>query len=288
MTLALGALALLGALLALAACSPLRTFNALVPKDAAGEVIRDVAYGADPRQTLDIYAPPGGAEGAPVLVFVHGGSWATGDKAGYSWAGRALASRGYLAVLPNYRLVPEGIYPAMVEDAALAIAWTHANAARFGGDPARLAVSGHSAGSYNAMMAAYAPEFLEAAGAPPGIVDAVVNIAGPTDFLPLDTQASRNAFGHLSGPALQATQPVNRVGPDAPPTLTIHGSADETVEPRHADALDAAMRAVNRPHRRVIYEGVDHRGTVLGLSRPFRGRVPTLDDMDAFLRLHLK
>ena len=273
---------------ALAACSPLRTFNALVPKDEAGAVTRDVAYGPDPRQRLDIYAPPGGADGAPVVVFVHGGSWATGDKAGYDWAGRALASRGYLAVLPNYRLVPEGIYPAMVEDTALAVAWTHANAAQLGGDPSGLAVAGHSAGAYNAMMVAYAPAFLDAAGAPPNIVRAVVNIAGPTDFLPLDTEASRNAFGHLSGAALEATQPVNRADAAAPPTLTIHGTGDTTVEPRHATAINTVLKRSGVPHELHLYEGVDHRGTVLGLSRPFRERIPTLRDLDAFLTRALR
>ena len=269
-------------LLGAAACSPLRTFDALVPKDGVGEVRRDIAYGEDARLRLDIYSPPGGAAAAPVLVFVHGGSWATGDKAGYSWAGRALASRGYLTVVPNYRLVPEGRYPAMVEDTAAAIRWAHANARDHGGDPSRLAVSGHSAGAYNALMAAYAPEF----GAS-DLVRAVVSLSGPADFLPLDTDASRDAFGHLEGEALARTQPANRVRPGLPPTLIVHGTDDETVRPRNASILAQRLRDAGVPHELLLFEGVDHRGVVLGLSRPFRGRVATLDAMDRFLKATL-
>ena len=273
----LGILALAAAALGAASCSPLRTFNALVPKDAAGTVTRDLAYGDHPRQRLDVYAPPD-ATNAPVVVFVHGGSWATGDKAGYSWAGRALASRGYLTIVPNYRLVPDGIYPAMAEDAAAAIAWAHANAARLGGDPKRLAVAGHSAGAYNALMAAYAAEFGVS-----GLVRAVVSLAGPADFLPLDTQASRDAFGHLMGEALDATQPVSRVRVGLPPTFIVHGTEDTTVRPRNATVLAQALERAGVPHRLVLLDGVDHRGVVLGLSRPFRSRVPTLDTIDSFL-----
>lgn len=269
----------------LAACSPLRTFDALVPKDAVGAVVEDVAYGTDPRQRLDIYVPPEGtarpASGYPVAVFVHGGSWRSGDKAGYSWVGRALAAQGYLTVLPNYRLVPEGRYPAMVEDAAAAIGWAATNAGRYGGDGTRLAATGHSAGAYNVAQAVLAPEF----GLEPGTVDALVVLSGPTDFLPLDTDSTIAAFGHLMGDALRATQPVLRVGGGAlPPTLIVHGTADKTVEPRHAVALDAAIREAGGRSTLRLYNGVDHRGVVLGFSRPFRGRVDTLADVTAFLR----
>ena len=285
----LALLALLGVAAALAACSPLRTFDALVPKDRAGPVVRDVAYGPDPRQRLDVYAPgppdrPDGAAaaraGAPVIVFIHGGSWRTGDKAGYSWAGRALAARGYLAVLPNYRLVPEGRYPAMVEDAAAAILWARDNAAAYGGDGTRLAAMGHSAGAYNAAQAVLAPEF----GLAPGAVDALVVLSGPVDFLPLDTDSTIAAFGHVAATALPSTQPVVRAGEGAvPPTLIVHGTADGTVRPRHAEAMERAIRAAGGRAELRLYEGVDHRGVVLGLSRPFRGRVPTLDDVSSFL-----
>ena len=280
---ALRAMALGLATLLPAGCT-LGAFNALVPKDPAQTLARDVAYGPLPRQTLDLYAPPGNGP-HPILVFVHGGSWQTGDKGGYAWAGRALACEGFLTVVPNYRLVPEVRYPDFVADTAAAIAWAHREGARYGGDPARLAAMGHSAGAYNAVQAAFAPEFLRAEGLEPGAVRAVVSLSGPVDFLPLDTDSTRAAFGEVPPSALPATQPINRASEIAPPpTLAIHGTADETVLPRHATALVEAVRAAGGEARLELYEGVDHRGVVLGLSRPFRGRVPTLRDASAFLR----
>lgn len=263
-------------------CTALGTFNALVPKDPARTLARDVAYGPHPRQSLDVYAPK--AEGPhPVLVFVHGGSWSSGDKSGYAWAGRALACRGFVTVVPNYRLVPEVRYPDFVSDTAAAIAWAYREAAGYGGDPERLAVMGHSAGAYNAVQASFAPEFLRAEGVDGGTVKAVVSLSGPVDFLPLDTDSSIAAFGNVPADALPATQPVNRAE-TPPPTLAIHGTADETVKPRHAPALVGAVRAAGSEARLLLYDGVDHRGVVLGLSRPFRGRVPTLEDATGFLR----
>ena len=282
--LTLSAMALCAALAT--ACSPLGAFNALVPKDRVGAVERDVAYGPLPRQRLDLYAPPPGAVdgAAPVIVFVHGGSWASGSKDGYAWAGRALASRGYLVAVPNYRLVPEVRYDAFVADTAAAIAWVQSNAGRRGGDPARLAVAGHSAGAYNALQAVLALEFLRRAGGDPDGVRALIDLSGPTDFLPLDTDSTIAAFGNVPPRALPHTQPVNRVAPGAPPLLIVHGTDDDTVEPRHARAMADAARAVGARVDLHLLEGVDHRGTVLGLSRPFRGRVPTLELIDAFLK----
>ena len=279
MKIVLALVLLIGGAVALAACSPLRTYDLLVPKDQVASVVRGIAYGDHPRQRLDIYRPEG--EGPfPVAVFVHGGSWATGDRAGYSWAGRALACSGFLTVVPSYRLVPEGRYPGFVEDTAAAIAWAYRNAADQGGNPAKLAAIGHSAGAYNVAQAVMAPEFLAAEGLAPGIVGALVSLSGPVDFLPLDTSSTIAAFGHVD--ELPATQPVNR--PEgARPTLAIHGTADETVKPRHATALVEAVRAAGKRAELVLYDGVDHRGVVLGLSRPFRERVPTLRDTVRFL-----
>ena len=280
--LGVGAIGLFGLLTA--ACSPLTAFNALVPKDQAGTIARDVAYGSLPRQRLDIYRPPGDPQSAPVVVFVHGGSWATGSKSGYSWVGRALAARGYLTIVPDYRLVPEGRYPGFVEDTARAIAWTHLNAVRYGGDPARLAVGGHSAGAYNAIQAVVAPQFLRAAGSDRSIVRALIDLSGPVDFLPLDTRASIDAFGHVADDALPRTQPVAWIDAETPPLLIVHGTEDTTVEPRHATTLARLARERGVRADLHLLEGVDHRGVVLGLSRPIRGRVPTLDLMDQFLR----
>ncbi len=150
------AVAVLGGL---AACSPLGTLNALSPGSAL-RASAGVPYGANARHKLDIYTPETPTASAPVIVFFMGGNWVKGERADYAFVGRALASRGYVVVIPDYRLYPEVKYPDFLDDSAQAVAWTAREIARFGGDPKRLYVMGHSAGAYNASMVALDPSYL--------------------------------------------------------------------------------------------------------------------------------
>lgn len=161
------------ALLALvaAACSPLGLLNHLTPSDGdATRAAEGVAYGPDPRQVLDVYTPAKPSAAAPVVVFFYGGSWSSGRRQDYAFVGKALASRGFVTVIPDYRLVPQVRFPAFVQDSAAAVKWAYDHAAQYGGDAGRLAVMGHSAGAYNAMMVALDTHWLAQAGAPPGVV----------------------------------------------------------------------------------------------------------------------
>src|SRR5690606_15908972 len=127
--------------------------NFFTPKDRASRcVARRIAYGPDRRQVLDIYAPRHGTGPWPVIYFVYGGSWNVGEPTYYSFAGRALAALGYVVVVIDYRLIPQVEYPAFLEDCAAGLQWTVENIARYGGDPRRIALMGHSAGAYNAVM----------------------------------------------------------------------------------------------------------------------------------------
>jgi acetyl esterase/lipase len=277
----LAALVLLPFILALAGCSQLGVFNAVVPKDGGAELAASgIAYGPDPRQRLDVYRPAEGNSQATVL-FVYGGSWNSGRRQDYAFAAQALASRGYTTVVFDYRLVPQVRYPDFVHDTAAAVAWAQANIADHGGDPASIFLVGHSAGAYNAAMAALAPEFLRAAGVAPGSVKGVVGLSGPYDFLPLDVAATRAAFAEA--PDLAATQPVNRVSRLAPPFLLMHGDADTLVLPRNMTALADGLENAGVAVRSLLLPGVDHAGTLLALSRPLRGRAPVLDEIDDFV-----
>lgn len=86
----------------------LRIFNALVPKDAGTRLLAEaIAYGPDPRQRLDIFAPEDPAAGLPILLFVNGGSWNDGARGHYEFAGRAFAAKGYLTITMDYRILPQ-------------------------------------------------------------------------------------------------------------------------------------------------------------------------------------
>lgn len=272
----------------LAACSPLRTFNSVVPKDPGGELLfRGAAYGSHSRQRLDVYRPRQRGRGGeasegrplPIIVFFYGGSWQSGMREGYGFAGRALAASGFIVAIPDYRLVPEVRFPAFLEDGAEAVRWVRANAARLGGDPSRIVLVGHSAGAYNASMIALDPRWL---GADRSAVKGLVALAGPYDFLPLDGPITRAAFGGAAD--LAATQPINFASAGDPPSLLLHGSDDTTVYTRNSRELARLLGAAGVDARLKLYPELGHIGIVTALARPLRGRAPVLEDIVRFAR----
>ncbi len=281
--------ALLAGLLAtLAGCGPAALSNldgAVRPLGGPVRVASAVPYGDDPRQRLDVYAPRGSGDAKrPVVVFFYGGAWSAGSRGGYAFAGRAYAGEGFVAVVPDYRLVPKVRFPIFVEDGAASLRWVRDNIARYGGDPARVTVAGHSAGAHIAALLALDPRWLRGVGVEPGFIRAGALLAGPYDFLPLDDARSRAAFGAWSRPA--ETQPITYARADAPPLWLAHGTTDTTVRPRQSEALAARLLAAGASPTLKLYPGRGHADLVISLARPLRGRVPTLADSAAYLREH--
>lgn len=263
-----------------AACSPLGMMNALSPRDrAARRVARDLAYGPDPRQRFDLFAPSEGRDW-PVVVFFHGGGWDSGSKDLYGWAAQALAAQGFLVAAPSYRLVPDVHFPSFVEDAALATAVVQRVASDHGGDPGRLGVAGHSAGAHLALMIALDAHYMAGAGAP-GVIRAAVGLSGPYEFLPFDVPASVNAFGQWPRP--EETQPIHFASADASPIWLGHGASDVTVHAEDSEHLVAAIRRAGGRAELVLYPDLDHAGVLAAFSPIFRGRAPVLQDCANFL-----
>lgn len=264
--------------------SPLSLFATLTPKDPARAAARDVAYGAHARQRLDVYAPRRGGGAAPVAVFFYGGSWDSGRRQDYGWVGRALAARGFVTVVADYRLYPEVRYPAFLEDGARAVRWAVDHAGRYGGDPHRVVLAGHSAGAYNAVMLGLDGRYLTAAGVDPGRVRALAGLSGPYDFLPLKGDITTRIFGET--PDLPGTQPTAYLTAAAPPAFLATGDADDMVWPKNTVALARAYRTAGVGVEERHYPGVDHVNMVLALSRPLRRRAPVLAEMCDFLAAH--
>ena len=226
--------------------------------------------GKHSRQTVAVYGPEGGAGDTPrpVILFVHGGSWASGHPDDYGFIARSLVPEGFVVAVAGYRLHPEVVFPAMVEDAASAIVWTRRNIAEHGGDPSRITLVGHSAGAYNVVMASLDEQWLAAHGESSAGVAGIVGLAGPYDFYPFDKESTRASFGPAEDP--EATQPVNFVSESAPPMLLIHGEQDTTVKPRNSRKLEQLVNEAGGEVSAHYFAEMDHTAPLLALASPWR------------------
>jgi acetyl esterase/lipase len=266
--------------LPIAGCGPAALLNALVPDDGY-RVERDLAYGDAARQRLDLYLPDEAVAPAPVVVFFYGGRWEAGSKADYRFVGEALAARGFVVVIPDYRLYPEVRFPTFVEDGAAAVAWVRRNIGRFGGEPWQIHLMGHSAGAHIAALLALDRRYLATAGVEPGTLESFVGLAGPYDFLPLTDATLKRIF---AADDLAATQPITFAEGSAPRALLLHGEDDRTVLPRNSQHLAAALEAAGGRAQLRLYPDLDHVALVAALAAPLRWLAPVLDDVTAFLR----
>jgi len=266
--------------LSLAACSATGVLNALAPRDGI-TVTRDIAYADGPRHALDVYAPRPSGTPAPVLVFFYGGNWDSGAKAMYRFVGAAMAARGVLTVIPDYRLYPQVRFPDFMYDAANAVAWTQANVARYGGDPHRLFFMGHSAGAQIATLLALDPAYLRSAGLSPRDVCGVIGLAGPYDFLPLHDDELKAIFGPEA--ERPRSQPINYVSPQAPPMLLLAGRDDTTVDPGNTLRLAARLRAASVSVQDELYSGVGHKTLIAAFARPLGFLAPTREAAVRFI-----
>ena len=279
-----GALAMaLAAMLALAACSPLGTLNAVIP-GSSYTLNADVAYGPLPRQRLDIYRPTAAAPAAgwPVLVFFYGGSWNRGEKADYKFVGEALASRGVLTLVADYRLYPSVRYPDFLKDSALALGYGLNEAKPLGGDAKRVFVMGHSAGGYNAAMLALDARWLSGTGHAPAELAGFIGLAGAYDFLPMTNPDAQPVFFHPNYPP--NTQPIEFALASAPRTFLGAAVKDSLINPqRNTVGLADRLKSAGVPVTLRMYEGVSHITLLASLAWPLRFLAPTLEDVVAFI-----
>lgn len=270
----------IAATVGLAACSPGRVLNLATSSNDA-KVDKNIVYGKGPRQTLDVYAPRI-TQGAPVAVFFYGGSWQSGDKQTYQFVASALAARGIVAIVPDYRLYPEVHYEGFLSDGAKAVAWAKNHARHYGGNPGRLFVIGHSAGAYIAAMLALDHEWLAREGlSPERDLKGFVGVSGPYDILPFTDKKIADIFS--TAKTQESSQPISFAGGRSPPVLVLHGTGDKTVYPGNSTRLADKLRLAGNPVKVKLYSAVGHLGIIGAMGSPMRFVAPTLKDTTDFI-----
>lgn len=266
----------------LSACSSLTFLVANTPA-AFGRYsqLKDLSYANRPRNKLDVYIPEGLRDKVPVVIFVHGGGWNSGDKAQYKFVGAALAEQGYVAVLPNYGLYPHVKSPVFIQDVARAIVWVHAHASEWNGDSGRIYLIGHSAGAHIAVMLALDKEYMQQAGGDAGWLSGVVGLAGPYDFLPFTYPYMNDLFGPPE--RFAASQPVNYVRADAPPLLLLQGLQDHTVAPTNTRRLYEMMKSAGGRVHAEYFEHATHSDLIAAFSFLRNREPPVMKDIKSFI-----
>ncbi len=264
------------------ALSIMDPFNVSAAMDGGTVKIGDgLAYADGPRKKLDVYAPKNPEGTSPIVFFIYGGGWNHGDRGDYAFLGNALAARGFVVVIPDYRLYPDIKYPGFLEDNAQALKWVQDNIASYGGDVDRLFIAGHSAGAYNAVMLGLDRSFLRDYGVSVSI-KGIAALSGPYDFYPFEYDEVKNTFG--SAPNPEGTQPVNLVTPDAPPMFLAAGTSDPIVRVQNTQNLAAKLKTAGTWVTEKYYDGLGHMDVVLAVGALWRFRAPVLNDMVDFFQ----
>ena len=273
----------------LTACSAVDVLNATVSSDTYRSSA-DLAYGNHPRQKVDVYLPSQPladmalvAGGAPMVVFFYGGSWSSGDKADYRFVGEALASQGITVVVADYRLSPEVRYPVFLQDSAQAMRWAFDNAQKFGANPNRIFVMGHSAGAYNAAMLALDKRWLGGVGLSPARLAGWIGLAGPYDFLPIGDRQTRVAFEWPNTPP--DSQALFHASSGSPPALLLAPENDSLVNTQRS-TVGMAQRLKNSGVQveSELYDTVSHITIVATMASVLRSRAPVLERVTGFVK----
>lgn len=271
--------------LAVTACAPVQVVNTLTPSGAY-TLERDLVYGPEERHRMDVYTPSRTVSSEakhPVVVFFYGGSWRRGEKQQYEFVGHALSRRGLVVVIADYRLYPDVRFPEFIEDGARAVDWVFRNAPDHGGDPEQVFLMGHSAGAHIAALLASDPDYLAAHGRHPEHLAGLIGLAGPYNFLPLESERLRRIFGEEKAEQ-RRSQPIAHVHERMPPALFLHGTADERVLPANSHSFAAAILLAGGHAEVIEYPGHGHIRILASMSHLLRFLGNTTDDVEQFIR----
>lgn len=222
-------------------------------------------YGTGPRERMDILLPPNLRQGAPIHMFVHGGYWRSGDKADYTCVAAPVLAAGGIAAIVEYDLMPGTRLPVLVDQIRRAAAWLASQARNLGADPARLTVSGHSAGAHLASyLAATGPSDVTAPTTP---VAGLLLLSGIYDLSDIPASFLKDE-ARMTPAEATAWSPLTAHQHGGPRRIVALG-ADET-PPFHAQAarLHRRFAAVGIDSDLILRPGLNHMNVVLDLADP--------------------
>lgn len=253
------------------------------------QVYTDIAYYDGPdahpvKHRLDLFVPDGLKE-APVLIFVHGGGWTSGDKNLYSFVGRAFAQQGFITAVINYRLSPQVQHPAHIEDVARAFAWAHKNIAQYGGNTEKIFVMGHSAGGHLTALLALDEKYLQAHGLTLAAIRGAIPMSGIYDVT-VEPPGPFNVYQIVFGTDPQQrhdASPITHVGPNKPPFLILYAQFDFPGFDAQARQLLSLLREYENEAMLVEIPNRDHLTVIANIGRP---NDPTTEEILKFLRSH--
>lgn len=245
-----------GALI-LSACAPVTLLNNLTPSSAY-DLQKDVPFSQSPALSLDVYTPVTAKPDAPIVMFVHGGSWKDGSKDIYKFIGEAFSSEGYTTLIPNYRKYPDVIYPEFVNDASDALAYASETYKR------PVVLVGHSAGAHIISLVALNPEYTRAAGVDRcKAIAGWVGLAGPYDFKVYDPPF----LSIFPEDSREVMLPIKYAQNAIHPAMTVIGSSDTTVSPAQTERMAKALRGAGVTVTESYYPDVDHTGIIANMSK---------------------
>jgi acetyl esterase/lipase len=258
-------------------------------------ITKNIAYGNAEREKLDIYQPDGNGP-MPVVIWVHGGSWTSGDKELYATVAQRFMPENFVVVIPNYTIelpsAPGGepLVFQQFREIAQAFVWTRENISQFKGDPNRIVLGGHSAGAHLTAMVMLDPQYLAALNHSAHEICGWYGFAGPYS-IPAQLEYELNVHKNDAGLLFEVFggkenfvcgSPQTFVRGDTPPVFMIHGDADETVPVAIGENFQNALQKASAPSTLSIYRGAGHAGLLFDALAQAKPRL--VQDMVTFAK----
>ncbi len=226
-----------------------------------------IQYGSADAEQLDLYTP--NKKNAPIHIFVHGGAWRSGNGSGNNaYNARKFVESGMLYIAPDYQLAPDAdgsMYP-MVDQLRNAVVWTYQNAAKYGGNPDRIFLSGHSAGGHlgGVLITTDWTEY----GLPADVIKGAFLSSGMYDLYPVSL-SSRNEYVEFSDKMVQDFSPINHIAKIKTPVILAYGTQESPEFKRQSEAFADALRKHSKEVELHVLEGYNHFEIMIALGNPY-------------------